>query len=160
MTDQKEKPYHAWQDEMLQVVAEIIEETAFSEVRGLALAPLYHQEARGVSLLIHDPVQGEFLLFMDQELLTHLSTLVYGPTFAEINSGLEEDFLAELLNIIAGRFLAAILPPEQGFSLGLPAGAEGPMTCPAPPCLNWHFSVDEMPFTLLLHGESILTLAP
>ncbi|MDR9502370.1 MAG: hypothetical protein RI601_11305 [Desulfurivibrionaceae bacterium] len=160
MTDQKKTPSLAWQGEMLKVVAEIIEETAFSEVRGLALAPVYHPKARGVSLLIHKPVQGEFLLCMEQELLTHLSTLVYGPTFAEITSGLEGDFLAELLNIIAGRFLAAILPPEQGFSLGLPVGAQGPMTCPAPPCLSWHFSVDEMPFTLLLHGESILTLAP
>ncbi len=148
-----------WGEEMLEVVSEIMENTAFTEVRPAPQEPLYDQSAKGVSLLIHDPVQAEFQMFMDHALLKYLAEMVYGPVLGEVDEEVEGDFLAELLNTIAGRFLATVLPPEQSFRLGLPEKLSGPFTCPAPPCLSWSFVIEEMNFSLSLHGETLLSLA-
>lgn len=159
MSDQQSAEQGAWRAAMLEVVGEIVENTAFSEVRESATPPVYDDLARGCALRVLAPIQGEFSLFMEGELLTDLTRLVYGSPTSGIDSGLEDDFLAELLNTIAGRFLAAILPPEQGFDLGLPNRKSGPMDYGSPtPCLRWDFTVDDRPFTLLLQGEIILSL--
>ena len=150
MSEQGSAGRDDWQAKMLQVAAEVLENTAFSEVRQSAGEPLYEQPARGVSLEVLEPTRGQFFLFIDRVLLTNLTRLVYALPEEEIDPATEEDLLAELLNTIAGRFLAAILPPEQGFSLGIPHVEPGPLPDPLCPGLRWDLTVDGLPFTLLL----------
>ena len=148
---------HPWDEIAFEVVSDILENTAFTEVTPVATEPNYGLDARGVSLLVHDPVQGEFQLFMEKALLHQLTATVYGPVLGEVTEQLEEDFLAELLNTIAGRFLGGILPPEKSFRLGLPEQVSGTFSCPAQPCLGWTFVVDgNMYFSLSINGESLV----
>ena len=149
-----------WRQQMFEVVSEVLENTAFTEVHEAQKETPHGGDLRGVSLLIHEPVQGELLLFMEEKLLTKLSTLVYGLEESAVAPEIEKDLLAELLNTIAGRFLAAILPPEEGFLLGVPNQESAPLSCPAPPCLQWNFTIEGRFMALILHGKSIMCAIP
>ncbi|MFH1019631.1 MAG: hypothetical protein V1782_03300 [Pseudomonadota bacterium] len=146
----------AWAGIIAPLISEIIEETAFTEVMPSEVAPPYDLQARGASLLVHDPVQGEFQLIMENSLLKYLTGIVYGPMPGEVTEQNEGDFLDELLNTIAGRFLSAILPVDKSFTLGIPERFQGPFIVPAPPVLSWNFVVEGMYFSLLATGVSLL----
>lgn len=161
MNNAESKAAAAAKDELLlRVVAQIMENTAFTEVRRAAAEPVYSDRVRGVALLVHDPVQGEFRLLMADGLLKKLAALVYGSVMPVIDEQLENDFLAELLNTIAGRLLAELLPPEQSFQLGLPQSQDGAPACPESPCRSWHFTIEDQPMTISLHGATLLALSP
>ncbi|ADH85374.1 hypothetical protein [Desulfurivibrio alkaliphilus] len=148
----------AWDELLPKVMAEVMENTAFTEARPVAEAPCFDEGVRSVALLVHDPVQGEFRLLMAEPLVKHLAATVYGPVLEEIDEAIENDFLAELLNTIAGRLLGEMLPPECSFQLGLPESREGLAACSHPPCLSWHFTIEELNCTISLHGETLLAL--
>ncbi len=145
-----------WAGIMVPLISEIIENTAFTEVMPSEAPPPYDLAARGASLLVHDPVQGEFQLIMENSLLKYLASIVYGPMAGALNEQSEGDFLDELLNTIAGRFLSAILPEDKSFTLGIPERFGGPFSVPAPPVLSWSFVIEGMFFTLLAQGESLM----
>jgi len=102
-------------------VAAGIENIAFTEVLEHAATTAEKPDGSwvGARLAVHEPVAGEFRLFMKPELLTSLVLLAYGPNQG-IGAAQERDLLAEILNTVSGRFLAEILPPGQDFRLGLP----------------------------------------
>lgn len=145
-----------WTGIMVPLISEIIENTAFTEVMPSETIPQYDLAACGASLLVHDPVQGEFQLIMENSLLKYLSSIVYGSLAGELNEQSEGDFLDELLNTIAGRFLSAILPEDKSFTLGIPERFCGPFNLPAPPVLSWSFVIEGMYFSLLATGESLV----
>ena len=147
-----------WTGIIVPLVSEIVENTAFTEVLPVEAAPPYDLEARGASLLVHDPVQGEFQLIMENSLLKYLVSIVYGTNFAELAEQSEGDFLDELLNTIAGRFLSVILPADKSFTLGIPERFCAPFIEPPPPVFLWNFVVEGMYFTLLATGESLVAL--
>lgn len=149
---------NGWGGIIVRLISEIMENTAFTEVMPVEAAPEYGPEARGASLLVHDPIQGEFQLIMEDSLLKYLAGIVYGAMPGELTELSERDFLDELLNTIAGRFLSAILPADKSFILGIPERFQGPFIVPSPPVLSWNFVVEEMFFTLLATGESLLAL--
>lgn len=145
-----------WDELVPAVMAEVMETSAFTEARPAAEAPRFDQGVRGVALLVHDPVQGEFRLLMAEPLVKRLTATVYGPVGEKIGEAMENDFLAELLNTIAGRLLGEMLPPECSFQLGLPESRDGLAACSHPPCLSWHFTIEGLPCTISLHGETLL----
>lgn len=147
-----------WAGIIVPLISEIIENTAFTEVMPVEAPPSYDLEARGASLLVHDPVQGEFQMIMEKSLLKYLAAIVYGPMSGELTEQSEGDFLDELLNTIAGRFLSAILPEDKSFTLGIPERFSAPFLVPAPPVFSWNFVVEGMYFTLLVTGESLVAL--
>lgn len=149
-----------WDALVLRVMAEVMENTAFTEVRPDPADTLFQGEIRGVVLLVHDPVQGELRLLMAADLLRQLTATVYGSVLTEINQQTENDFLAELLNTIAGRLLGELLPPHRSFQLGLPEISQDSPACPNPPCRSWNFTIDDQPLTISLHGETLLALEP
>lgn len=146
----------AWARIIAPLVSEILENTAFTEVMPVAVAPPYDGKARGASLLVHDPVQGEFQLIMENSLLKHLASIVYGPVSGELTEQGEGDFLDELLNTIAGRFLSVILPADKSFTLGIPERSCAPFIVPTPPVFIWNFVIEGMYFTLLATGGSLV----
>lgn len=147
-----------WAGIIVPLISEIIENTAFTEAMPIEAAPQYDLAARGASLLVHDPVQGEFQLIMENSLLKYLASIVYGPTASEVTEQSEGDFLDELLNTIAGRFLSAILPDDKSFTLGIPERFCGPFIVSAPPVPSWSFVIEGMYFTLSAQGESLMGL--
>lgn len=149
---------NAWTRIIVPLVSDIVENTAFTEVMAVDVAPSYDQNARGASLLVHDPVQGEFQLIMEHSLLKYLAGIVYGPVSGGLNEQGEGDFLDELLNTIAGRFLSVILPADKSFTLGIPESFCAPFTVPSPPVFIWNFVVEGMYCTLLATGESLVAL--
>ncbi|MFH7319963.1 hypothetical protein ACHHRT_05025 [Desulfurivibrio sp. D14AmB] len=154
MTEQRSGDRDDWLARMPQVAAEVMENTAFSEVRQAPDEPRYDQQAGAVSLEVLEPTGGQFSLLIDRGLLTSLTRLVYALPDEEITPAMADDLLAELLNTIAGRFLAEVLPPEQGFSLGIPRIEPGPGPAPPCPALRWDLTVDNLPFTLLFCHSS------
>lgn len=149
---------NGWEGIIVPLISEIIENTAFTEVMSVGSPPEYELDAKGASLLVHDPVQAEFQLIMESRLLKYLAAIVYGSMAGEISEQSEGDFLDELLNTIAGRFLSQILPADKSFTLGIPERFSGPFVVPAPPVPSWSFVVEGMHFTLLATGESLLAL--
>lgn len=149
---------NGWEGIIVPLISEIIENTAFTEVMPIESPPEYELEAQGASLLVHDPVQGEFQLIMENSLLKYLAAIVYGSMAGEISEQSEGDFLDELLNTIAGRFLSQILPSDKSFTLGIPERFSGPFVVPAPPVPSWSFVVEGMYFTLLASGDSLEAL--
>lgn len=147
-----------WEGIIVPLISEIIENTAFTEAMPVDAAPSYDVESRGASLLVHDPVQGEFQMIMENSLLKYLAGIVYGPMSGELTEQSEGDFLDELLNTIAGRFLSVILPEDKSFTLGIPERFSAPFIVPSPPVFSWSFVVEGMYFTLLVTGESLLAL--
>jgi len=148
----------AWSAILEQVISEIMENTAFTEVIPADRTPQYTPETRGVSLLVHDPVQGEFKLVMENSLLKHLTSIVYGSVSSVVTEQTEADLLDELLNTIAGRFLSAILPVDKSFSLGIPENSNGSLLLTDSYAISRSFIIEGMYFTLAIRGESLLAL--
>ncbi len=148
-----------WAQVALHVVADTIESTAFTEVQESEDIPVYNDQVAVVSLLAHDPLQGEFLFFMEQGLLKHLADIVYGPLFGEVSEQNEQDFLAELLNTIAGRFLSDILSDDESFRLGIPEPASKPNEFPPLSARCFHFVIEGLFLSLCVSGESLLALS-
>ncbi|MFA6498399.1 MAG: hypothetical protein WC256_12065 [Desulfurivibrionaceae bacterium] len=147
-----------WAGIIVPLISGIIEDMAFTEVMPSEATPQYDLAARGASLLVHDPVQGEFQLIIENSLLKYLAGIVYGPMADELNEQSEGDFLDELLNTIAGRFLSVILPEDKSFTLGIPERFSGPFVVPVPPVSSWSFVIEGMCFTLIATGESLVAL--
>lgn len=149
---------HPWYEKVCRVISEILESTAFTEVNPAATPPVYAESAPGAAILVHEPVQGELLLRMERSLLRQLAEMVYAPVLGELNEQAEADFLAELLNTIAGRFLCAILPPEKSFTLGLPENFCGSPYGSAQPSFGWDFVAAGGSLSFSLKGETLLAL--
>ena len=147
-----------WDQVMHAVTAEAIESLAFMEVSAAEDFLGSDESVLWVTLLVYDPVQGEFQLIMPRELISEIAEIVYGPLMDEITDQNILDLLAEMLNTIAGRFLSEILPDDESFKLGIPESAKGIYLKPEPPAKIWNFAIDEMRFSLSASGESLLQL--
>lgn len=147
-------------DLMNDVVAESLESMVFLEVLPTSTAPSHGNGAMWVSLLVHDPVQGELQLVMEKELVHYIMDIVYGSQQGQrgISEKEQYDLLAEILNTVTGRFLSACLPEDQCFQLGLPEIGRGDHGWPEPPIHCWHYQVEGMQLSLAASGESLLHL--
>jgi len=141
---------------MRKAVFETIENMAFLEVRESHAVPVPGRgDVLRASLLMHDPVQGEFRLLMPRDLLLGIAEVLFAISRDELTEQLANDALLEILNTVAGQFLNELIPGEI-YRLGLPeivTGQDKPLgNCEA----VWHFRVEESGFSIAVSGTSSL----
>ena len=142
---------------MFDAVSTTFENMAFIEIAEQpeeSLMPL-PEDAAWVSILIHDPLQGEVRLVMPQILLTELTANMFGLESEEVEDSQKNDIIAEVLNTLSGLFMTNLLPDDQTYQLGLPEHGEG-----APPEIEegsivWNLQVEENPLMLVASGVSL-----
>ncbi|MGA1867406.1 MAG: chemotaxis protein CheX [bacterium] len=151
---------------MMRAVNEVLENMAFMEVlpNGEPLRPEDIPNLTWSSLLVNDPVLGEFQLFMSKSLAMKIAESVYGLPEEELTDLILCDTLGEMLNTIVGRFFNAVLPAEQTFTLGLPEVV--PMQDKTTehiefpqidsPSIEWNFNLEEEPILLASSGETLV----
>jgi CheY-specific phosphatase CheX len=136
---------------MTRALAETLESMAFMEVTaGLSdeEAP-YDDELLWSGIDVAAPFQGRITLVMPQGLALEMTETMFG--FGEIETPLEDlarDTLAEIINTLAGRLMAGIVPEDQTFELGLPETGEGWPDTHAP----------KQEFRLSVEGETVFLL--
>ncbi|MBU0484929.1 MAG: hypothetical protein KKB30_10495 [Proteobacteria bacterium] len=154
MTETQKK----WDDIMYSAISETIESMAFMEVIPTDDSHEPEKDCLCVSLLVHDPVQGEFELFMGRDLITMLADTVYGPVMAEVSDQNIFDLLAEILNTVVGRFMSDILPEDTSFKLGVPEICVGDCSRNTSSLKKWEYIIEDFTFGLTVTGESLLKL--
>lgn len=147
-----------WNEIVQSVVTEAIESLAFMEAELVDEPGESDADSLGVSLLVHDPVQGEFQLVMPYQLIDQIAETVYGPMMEEITDQKKFDLIAEILNTVAGRFLSAILPEDESFKLGVPCQVEDILGMTENSSIVWFFMVEDMSFSMSIVGETLLGL--
>lgn len=80
---------------------------------------------RGARIEVLDPIRVSLTLAVSEGLINELADVISGgePGLDEaptLEPGEIEDALAELINTIAGRLMAGLIPAGQKFELGLP----------------------------------------
>jgi CheY-specific phosphatase CheX len=119
---------------LLEAVTDALENMVFEEVDlvdDTTISGTETNEQLWAILPIIKPLSGEMVLSMTRECAQSITKNIYGTSEAEkLDDGADLDALAEILNTIAGRFVHALLPSNQGFDLGLPKTGRG--TIPVP----------------------------
>lgn len=146
---------------MFEAVDTTLATMAFMDVRPLEFEHdcQGHPEGFCATLLVHDPVQGELRMFMPESLLRQIAAGIHASAAQDVPEQKLRDIMTELLNTIAGLFLAAILPENQAFDLGLPSLDEVDCRDLGPPVLRWHFQVDHEYFCISVSGAQWQQLA-
>lgn len=70
---------------------------------------------------IEDPPLGEMGLIVPKNLMAKFTEAIHGIPAEELTTALLFDNLAELLNTLAGRLVASMVPGDRTFMLGLPS---------------------------------------
>lgn len=144
---------------MLDAISTTLENMAFVEVteQPEELELLVPAQAAWVSILIHDPVQGEVRLAMPQPLLSEITANMFGIEADEIEENQKKDIIAEILNTLAGLFMTNLLPDDQTYQLGLPEHGEGDLPETEEGSVVWNLQVEEQPLLLTATGVSLTT---
>ncbi|MGA1823962.1 MAG: chemotaxis protein CheX [bacterium] len=153
---------------MVTVVSRVLENMAFMEVMECDTIVMPHDipNLAWCSLLVKDPVLGEFKLFMPKNLNLKIAEAVYGLSDEELTDQILDDTLGELLNTIAGSFFKKVLSDDQTFTLGLPViaslekenetGAMAPSIHIDSPSIEWNFTLEGEPLLLASSGETLV----
>jgi len=105
------------------------------------------------------PVTGSITIALSPELANNLTDVIYG-FFEEgnVTDELMMDAVAEVANVLAGRFFSEILPKGVAFELGLPSKGKEDSIDNIPETEDDHFSLDfsleGQKFTVMLAGNS------
>lgn len=144
--------------ELTNSLAEVLENMAFMDAEP-AETP-YGRPSREcwTTLLLHDPVQGEFRMQMSQQMLMNISESIYGLLGEKMTAQVLEDTLAEMINTVAGHFLNKVLPEEQIYQLGLPELGRGEPPAKGGDDLVCDFIIEGEPLRLVASGEDLLNL--
>ncbi len=143
---------------MRQAVVDTLENMVFMEVspipRESAAAP--PEDLMSVGLLIHDPLQGELRLRMPRKLVALITAGVYSLEPEELTDQMLADNFAELINIIAGRFMCELLTDGRPFRLGLPE-PEPEELDPSSSHRFWSYAIDDLAFSITAMGQALWT---
>jgi hypothetical protein len=112
-----------------QAVQETFEILTFSEVDEWKVADStisFPETCLGAAIAILRPLPCRFTLFLDREQVREFVETAYGPEVAQTadETGLLRDYVGELTNTIAGRFVASLTTKKDRIALGLPRGIE------------------------------------
>ena len=117
---------------MVNAISKALENMAFEEAElienGSNIERLKKTCAKTVwaSLPVIYPLSGKFVLIIPRECAKIITSDIYGAfTDDHISDEAILDAIGEILNTITGRFLAALIPPDQVFDLGLPCTGTG-----------------------------------
>jgi CheY-specific phosphatase CheX len=141
-------------------VIETLENMAFMEAvaaSGPAQSPISEDRFQAM-LPVDAPFKGVLVIRMDGGLARKLAENIYGTPHEELGDQLVRDTVAEILNIVAGRFMTAVLPGEQAYQLGLPSLDQDAAHSPEP-ARQWLFRSEEEFFAIVIAGDGLLALA-
>ena len=138
---------------MHEAAEKTIENFAFAEVYTIDSAKPYPKSAFQAEMKVKEPAAGDFCLVSSKELLSMIAENLFALPADQIPENKMQDLLAELLNTIAGRFLNDALPDDTSFTLDLPKRCPPAPPAASPSLLPWHFTIEDMPFSVYLSGE-------
>lgn len=145
------------------VVSETIEDMAFSEVKTPDSTENYEEFVDWINLnwlyseiLFHEPFIGEFRLIMPQGVVTIIAEDLFLIEENNITPNILKDIMGEILNVIAGRLLSAIVPDDKTFELGLPATGKESFLDFQTFSIAIDFLLKGLPFWVVLVGNSLL----
>ncbi len=144
---------------MLDAVRQTLENMAFVEVteQPEELELKIPDEASWVSILIHDPVQGEIRLAMPQILLQEMTANMFGIETEEATESQQQDIIAEILNTLAGLFMTNLLPDDKTYQLGLPEHGDGPLPENEDNAIVWNLQIENSPLLLVASGVGLVS---
>ncbi len=144
--------------ELSNSLAEVLESMAFMEAVPAESPYERPSPEHWVTLLIHEPVQGEFRMQMSQQMLENIAESIYGLLGEGMTAQVLDDTLAEMINTVAGHFLNKALPEEQIYQLGLPELGQGTSPLAEEAALVCDFSIESKLLRVIASGEGLLNL--
>lgn len=141
---------------MLDATRETFENMAFAEIaeQPEELTIELPAEAPWVSILVHDPLQGELKLAMSDTLLTEITSDMFALDKNDVEAAQKKDIIAELLNTLAGLFMTKLLPNDQTYQLGLPEHGDENMEIEEGSVI-WKLQIEEQPLIVVASGVSL-----
>lgn len=142
-------------DHLADATLETIESMAFMEVIKSGKTTPYdeHLVRLRVEILINKPFPGELRLVLPIDLAIQFTKNMYNLEEDEITEQLMEDVLGEIINIVSGRLMADLIPPDQTFDLGLPLIGPDVFVQAEASSLSVEFEADGIPFWVILFGD-------
>ncbi len=140
---------------LIEAVIETLESMAFVEVLQVDKVTPYdeHLVRLRVEILVNAPFPGEIRLVLPKSLAFIFAQNMYSLDEQDVTDDIISDVLGEIVNIIAGRLMADILPADQTFQLGLPLiGPDAFLEIEAG-SLAIEFDAEEFPFWVILFGD-------
>ena len=111
------------QAKLQQAISETFENMAFQELEPIPINPMpqaVRRYFRQGSMTVYSPIQGVLVITISPTMLRSVTANVYGMDPEEIDSAMEADALAEMLNTVAGVWMRSITDADQQYELGLP----------------------------------------
>jgi len=144
---------------LVDAVTETIESMAFVELLPAeTITPYDEQMVRlRVEILVNEPFPGEIRLVLPKALAVQFARNMYSLEQQEVTDGIISDVLGEIVNIIAGRLMADILPGHQTFKLGLPLVGPDAFLDTEAASQAVEFSAEGAPFWVILFGDGFLS---
>ena len=143
---------------MAEAVTDVIENLAFMEVNQTdeGVPEAVNADVLASKLLVLDPCPGELRLIMPRVLANEIAIVLYSAAAEDITEQVLLDFMAELLNTIAGHMMSAMVPEECVFGLGIPEAGAEPFPENGGPSLQCNFRCDESYLSFVAAGEGLL----
>ncbi len=140
---------------LVDAVTETIESMAFMELLPSDRISPYDESLirLRVEILINAPFPGEIRLVLPRRLAVPFAKNMYSLEAEEVTDSIIEDVLGEIVNIIAGRLMADILPDDQTFQLGLPLVGPDAFLETEASSLVIEFDAEGLPFWVILFGD-------
>ena len=150
-------------DKAIEAVIESMENLAFIEVGPAESDMNYEQTVNWLDLdwyymtiFIYSPFAGEMRLIVPGPVVTVMAKNMWLLEENEISAQLKEDLLKEVLNVIAGRILIEIVPPNETFQLGIPDAGRDSFLKLQTASIAIDFKMKGLPFWLVLVGDQLL----
>jgi len=144
--------------ELANSLSEVLESMAFMEAEAAEIPYARPSSEHWTTLLVHDPVQGEFRMQMSRQMLVNIAEAIYGLLGEGMTTQVLDDTLAEMINTVAGHFLNKVLPGEQIYQLGLPELGKGLSPLAEESALVCDFSTEGEVLRVLASGKGLLNL--
>lgn len=136
-------------------VSQTIESMAFVDISLSSTKTPYdeHLVRLRVEILINAPFPGEIRLVLPVSLAVSFAKNMYNLDEKEVSEEILNDVLGEIINIVAGRIMADILPEDQTFQLGLPQVGQDVFLETEAASLDLEFDAEGFPFWVIMFGD-------
>ncbi|MDY6853020.1 MAG: chemotaxis protein CheX [Thermodesulfobacteriota bacterium] len=143
-------------EKIFEAVAETFENMAFMEAVPVSsddVEPSSDSTLLWSRIAVLQPVEGELTLLASEGLAGEITEAIFGETDEDASpDDMAFDALAELINTIAGRLMAELIPQDQAFELGLPETGKGwPQGSEEE--IAYHFDLEGHKLMIIVQGE-------
>jgi len=142
-------------EKLYESVVEAMEPIGFMEVEYSEDEVPYNMgvERIRVDILVEAPFPGEIRLIIPRDLGMEVTGNLHSFDSKEVTTKQLSDLLAEVLNVIAGRFMSKIVSPAIPFKIGLPSLGQNVFLSTQASQATFHFEMEGKPFWVVLVGE-------